>query len=1787
MDDIDIVPDVMRDPAFAPPQRRDTASSILSGTDGGQGGETCRICRSEGTSDEPLFYPCKCSGSIKFVHQECLMEWLAHSHKKHCELCKTPFRFTKLYDADMPQTLPWSVFIQQACLHVAMTLFSGLRAILVMSVWLILLPLMIRWAWRWMFWFADAGWAREQYIRRMQVADVASQADSQGSELVQEVSAGIQNALYDAYDKWFGSVDWKNTFMQSPAAANVTATATTIRNVTATTNILNATSYWPQADASVLSSWTYLSDLTPSAKVNRMILDVFEGQLITCVVILGFILLFLIREWVVLQQPLVNVDQLQNENREQDRRIQERDRLRRQAELLEEARLRLIALQNQAGTAQDNDTDAAIVVDWEEMYDTIDATTNELRPGGSGHEQFALKAAEVMRQILAAENAGTDAGALADKVYQKLSAFPTELREAWEDVLLAELEARGGRKQDEESSSVVNEIADLPDNPSAQRRPPMPTRATSSAATHIKRILEEADTDNVNIADLSSATASPPQPPSGTPSLVSAPSLVEGSPMEGSWVDCSPPNGGQPSNDTTISATATTTSDLSTAQVVEVPQPGREVMPITNAGPDAKINIKRKGNGKGRVVVPEPEEYSASRVISTAELKKRLSRKAGDFKDLDTPAQESSARRHSSPTTAATATLPNTTTPVQSASTNLFHPDGPEPTTPATIPAQHAEAGFPQAHIDAEEEQRQVARAELGHEAVLAEAQSDAVQPAQEQQPAAPVGLLDWIVNWFWGDIQLQNAPEPVPAAGEELVAVAEPVPLLLEQDEAPLAGNGDDDEQPPEVHDPEVVAAAQQAGLDAEAIEDAEDLEGIFELIGLQGPIIGLFQTSCFCSVLVIGSVFCAIGVPYMWGKLVLVFVSSPFESLIKAPLRFVSLLTDFLVDIALFAIGWMAASSAVLVQWLFSALETVVPLGNTDFTSWAYKLSKATAISAYHRLASMFPAGGDTAGDTGMQRAWLHISVEAHTSLKTVQHEVDAVLKYTGSVITSIVETVSSGSAQIVLKALVSTLRRAIETTTRVLANLETTKDFARSLWAALTGGQSSSHFASDSTSTVLFDPSLVYWDSNDRGLAVLAGYLALAMLAAIYVAADTPITSSPNSQKIEKIVRDSLRQAGGVMKVILIISIEMLVFPLYCGLLLDIAFLPLQEGASLATRWAFSIEAPYTFCFIHWFVGTCYMFHFALFVGMCRKILRKGVLWFIRDPDDPNFHPVRDVLERNVTTQLRKIAFSALVYGALVILCLGGVIWSIGKAFKDIFPIHWVATEPYVEFSVDLLLYTMLTPTLWSLVKPSKAVHTMYAWWLRRCARALRLSHFLFDDRKKDEEGQHVRHSWTSLLTLKSAKLDEGSMIVLVDNDEQPPEVTFERNGKYVLTPCNDQYRPPKPGEAFIHVEDDDVYIADKDGKKNDHFGKIYVPPHFRARMTLFMVGLWMFSAFIGLCATLVPLCFGRRVLSTFLPDGVVLNDIYAYSVGAYFFGSILFLVLKGGSGIKYARKKASSVDVNAWVKAAKKITLRTLRCLYVYGFVGLVMPFIFAMVLQFYFIMPLHTYLVASVRPALSEAAISGASNSTLGNSTVGAVVNATLNSLAQHGSNVTEPLGTPAKPSVAEHSVHVLADSALGMLVGRIVLRSIVTAPTSRAAEAFRRITADGYLNPNARIATRFCILPAILISSVLLLAPLGLGNLMISLVTWLGPQMVSNFEGVTEEVQILVMRYSYPVTAAWVASLWAAKQITKATSRWRARIRDEVYLVGERLHNFGEKKPPPGTREVRVVKKER
>lgn len=50
--------------------------------------------------------------------------------------------------------------------------------------------------------------------------------------------------------------------------------------------------------------------------------------------------------------------------------------------------------------------------------------------------------------------------------------------------------------------------------------------------------------------------------------------------------------------------------------------------------------------------------------------------------------------------------------------------------------------------------------------------------------------------------------------------------------------------------------------------------------------------------------------------------------------------------------------------------------------------------------------------------------------------------------------------------------------------------------------------------------------------------------------------------------------------------------------------------------------------TVMFLHWLAGMIFIFYLASFVMLLREILRPGVLWFLRNLNDQNFHPINEV-------------------------------------------------------------------------------------------------------------------------------------------------------------------------------------------------------------------------------------------------------------------------------------------------------------------------------------------------------------------------------------------------------------------------------------------------------------------------------------------------------------------------------------------------------------------------------
>jgi hypothetical protein len=113
--------------------------------------DCCRVCHGEAEESRQLFHPCRCSGSIKYVHQDCLQTWLKFSKQSHpkCELCGEYFTFRNIYSSGVegkPPRLSVFEFLQGLYTITLRSLIIMGKASLTILLWIVLLPLFSYWS---------------------------------------------------------------------------------------------------------------------------------------------------------------------------------------------------------------------------------------------------------------------------------------------------------------------------------------------------------------------------------------------------------------------------------------------------------------------------------------------------------------------------------------------------------------------------------------------------------------------------------------------------------------------------------------------------------------------------------------------------------------------------------------------------------------------------------------------------------------------------------------------------------------------------------------------------------------------------------------------------------------------------------------------------------------------------------------------------------------------------------------------------------------------------------------------------------------------------------------------------------------------------------------------------------------------------------------------------------------------------------------------------------------------------------------------------------------------------------------------------------------------------------------------------------------------------------------------------------------------------------------------------------------------------------------------------------
>lgn len=183
-----------------------------------------------------------------------------------------------------------------------------------------------------------------------------------------------------------------------------------------------------------------------------------------------------------------------------------------------------------------------------------------------------------------------------------------------------------------------------------------------------------------------------------------------------------------------------------------------------------------------------------------------------------------------------------------------------------------------------------------------------------------------------------------------------------------------------------------------------------------------------------------------------------------------------------------------------------------------------------------------------------------------------------------------------------------------------------------------------------------------SIDRVVCTVVGYMILISIGSWYLSRN----KSGSTNEI-------LRQQGVFIKVLFFMFLELVIFPTMCGVLLDISTLPLFTECSIKSRFHFVLLNPYSGVFLHWFVGTGFIFHFSVFVALVREVVRPGVLYFIRDPNDPDFHPVQDMVDQPILVLLNHLLLSGATYFMLIMVGMGFVTLLVSN-YGGIYPIIW---------------------------------------------------------------------------------------------------------------------------------------------------------------------------------------------------------------------------------------------------------------------------------------------------------------------------------------------------------------------------------------------------------------------------------------------------------------------------------------------------------------------------------
>ena len=211
---------------------------------------------------------------------------------------------------------------------------------------------------------------------------------------------------------------------------------------------------------------------------------------------------------------------------------------------------------------------------------------------------------------------------------------------------------------------------------------------------------------------------------------------------------------------------------------------------------------------------------------------------------------------------------------------------------------------------------------------------------------------------------------------------------------------------------------------------------------------------------------------------------------------------------------------------------------------------------------------------------------------------------------------------------------------------------------------------------------------------------------------------------------------------------------------------------------------------------------------------------------------------------------------------------------------------------------------------------------------------------------------------------------------------------------------------------------------------------------------------------------------------------------------------------------------------WLETAKS-SLNVLGVLYVYIALGVVIPGLFALNMDLYLLIPLRMIFAQSLDPP----------------------------------------------------SLHLVHDWALGLMYLKVLSQVMLINGDTPMARGMRNMFRDGWFRPDVHLATKRFILPLTIYLLVALGLPVILGYAFINapqslrfldLIHYLDQRFEWFNIGTETMPTSTVYLLAYPVIAVLATMGASAIGCKYLTDKWWQEVRDEIYMVGELLHNVSD-----------------